>query len=418
MTLLLRTLLQAGLLPIFFYYDINCRWSAHFRGWAAGAGAEGALAMDLVEWIRTGMAYPVPPFHIHMHNASCQALNNALMMLGAGCGVGEPPEQLWSHFRPLGTIMQYCSLPARQNMMERLMQRININSRWQLVNRAVRMFYRALEQQRLASAMLQTLHMLLGQTSATPAEVRSLLVLLLGDAYCPCPPQPTPNCSSSTFGCMHPLHVQVQDILHARRPPHAQALSEALNVGAEYVELLQQLAIITSSNESAADMPLELLVRGRAGDQLKETSAYVKRTRARKQQLEAAHPELREEAWGRDTQCYKYALFELAAHRMRQQQNAVVKTHMDLALLDLFMQDIAGRRTITAKLRQNRTVSAVRCNVTQRVEPAYLQPHVDDVAADNSAEGDQELERRAHPPPAVVRSHPLCQGQLHLSAHP
>jgi len=45
-TLLLRTLLQAGLLPIFFYYDINCRWSAHFRAWAAGAGAEGALAMD------------------------------------------------------------------------------------------------------------------------------------------------------------------------------------------------------------------------------------------------------------------------------------------------------------------------------------------------------------------------------------
>lgn len=40
-------------------------------------------------------------------------------MKGVGSGVGEPPEQAWSHLGPFGYILQKTSLPARQAFLER-----------------------------------------------------------------------------------------------------------------------------------------------------------------------------------------------------------------------------------------------------------------------------------------------------------
>ena len=46
-------------------------------------------------------------------------------MEGVCSGVGEPPEQAWSHLGPFGYILQKTSLPARQAFLERIIAHWN-----------------------------------------------------------------------------------------------------------------------------------------------------------------------------------------------------------------------------------------------------------------------------------------------------
>ena len=53
-------------------YDINCRYGHHLR-----RTVEEGNYPDAVKAAVELMCTPVPPFHINMHNAACQATYNS-----------------------------------------------------------------------------------------------------------------------------------------------------------------------------------------------------------------------------------------------------------------------------------------------------------------------------------------------------
>lgn len=142
-TFLMKALLEEGVLPLFWWYDINCRYKPHVRKWAETASNNGTLEGCLAEWVQKGIQFPLPVWHHYMHNAACQSLNSSRQMPGAGCGVGEPPEAAWSSFRKLGFITQYSSLPVRALALERAMLLFNKQKQENLPLLLTRQFFRA-----------------------------------------------------------------------------------------------------------------------------------------------------------------------------------------------------------------------------------------------------------------------------------
>ena len=93
--MLLWKLLLCKICPIFFYYDINCRFEPWFRTWLSlGAGnlSLEALAAALL------MFMPLPPFHAYMHNAECRQEYGLLNPKFPACGqpCGESTEVFWA----------------------------------------------------------------------------------------------------------------------------------------------------------------------------------------------------------------------------------------------------------------------------------------------------------------------------------
>ena len=113
--------ITSGVLPMFFFYDINCRYKAHALAFAGNAVARGLLTREQALWITMVMAFPLPPWHHYMHNLFCQRRNSLRNMKWGGTGHGEPMEIFWSRIRGLGILWQYASLPAREVALERSM---------------------------------------------------------------------------------------------------------------------------------------------------------------------------------------------------------------------------------------------------------------------------------------------------------
>ena len=89
-TLLLHTLFAVHHLAVqFFWYDINCRYGAHFNKWLE---LQRPGLSDSVWEAMGAMQFPVPPFHLFAHILACQLKNSARTMLGAGRGTGEGPK--------------------------------------------------------------------------------------------------------------------------------------------------------------------------------------------------------------------------------------------------------------------------------------------------------------------------------------
>lgn len=100
--------------PYVFYYDINCRFAEHLRAWAA---SNSGWSATLLAWVMA-MPCPLPPFHAHMHAASCMAKNSHKLVYAAGSGVGEPPEQFNRYMGQCAMPLQYAAQWVRNLWLE------------------------------------------------------------------------------------------------------------------------------------------------------------------------------------------------------------------------------------------------------------------------------------------------------------
>lgn len=140
----------------FSWYDINCRYKAHFRKWVETLQAtkpeQHSVLLGLLAVCTT--KFPIPPFHKYAHGyaeigsctfdnwflscackhllqqllliqpclpcrAACQKKHNALHMEGIGRGVGEPNEIFNAFVGPKGDTTQYMNPVNRQGALER-----------------------------------------------------------------------------------------------------------------------------------------------------------------------------------------------------------------------------------------------------------------------------------------------------------
>lgn len=72
---------------------------------------------------------PLPPFHLLMHIASCQAKNALNRVPAGGLGLGEPTEQLNRFLGLAGVVLQYTTLSVRALWLEVLISRWNEHKR-------------------------------------------------------------------------------------------------------------------------------------------------------------------------------------------------------------------------------------------------------------------------------------------------
>ena len=72
------------------------------------------------------MACPLPPFHVHMHQASCQAKNSLNLVPAGGTGIGEPTEQMNRYLGVAGVVLQYAALASRALWLETLFRNWNL----------------------------------------------------------------------------------------------------------------------------------------------------------------------------------------------------------------------------------------------------------------------------------------------------
>jgi len=90
------------------------------------------------------MQMPLPPFHAHMHMASCQAQNSLKQVPAGGTGIGEPTEQMNRFLGLSGVVLQYTTLSARALWLEVLFRQWN-HLKWQdLPHLLVRSAFRTL----------------------------------------------------------------------------------------------------------------------------------------------------------------------------------------------------------------------------------------------------------------------------------
>jgi hypothetical protein len=90
----LKELLQDGVCPIATFYDIGCQYGKYFRRWLQ---SQAELHPDVVR-VADQMLFPLPPFHVSMHQAACRmehGLQNARFP-GYIHPNGEPSEQFWA----------------------------------------------------------------------------------------------------------------------------------------------------------------------------------------------------------------------------------------------------------------------------------------------------------------------------------
>lgn len=92
-TMAMTVVVENGVVPRSLEYDIVCQWGGHFLKYIPKTEWPAAIKRLL-----SGMAFPVPPFHKHMHDAECRkqnTLENERFAVDLQ-GLGEPLEQLWA----------------------------------------------------------------------------------------------------------------------------------------------------------------------------------------------------------------------------------------------------------------------------------------------------------------------------------
>lgn len=132
--------------PYISFYDINCKFKAHFRDFAALRSGWSAL---LVAWA-LAMAMPLPPFHVNMHNPECIERNTLKQVDAAGRGAGEPAEIFNRFFGLGGMVLQYASKPVRELWLEVMMQAWRLMKEADLPRLLVSMHSKATMQKQLS----------------------------------------------------------------------------------------------------------------------------------------------------------------------------------------------------------------------------------------------------------------------------
>ena len=98
----------------FFGYDVNCKFSITFNKWLNDL----AMSTPPLAWLALSkIKFPVPVWHAMAHVLSCQERIAWRRFIGAGRGVGEPPETAWSWMRPFNNMLQYMGRANRQNFI-------------------------------------------------------------------------------------------------------------------------------------------------------------------------------------------------------------------------------------------------------------------------------------------------------------
>ena len=121
-TMLMLLLLRAGIVPLFFFYDINCRYAAYFVRWLS---EQEQLSAE-VKAAALAIFMALPPFHMYMHNAACRlehGMSNEKFP-GWGRPCGESTELYWSGMNRLARL-KYGTLLYMTVFVEGLIADIN-----------------------------------------------------------------------------------------------------------------------------------------------------------------------------------------------------------------------------------------------------------------------------------------------------
>lgn len=139
---------EHNILPYILMYDINCRFKAYFQKWVESRSdwTEGQR-----RWAQEILQCPLPPFHVHMHQATCQAKNSLNLVNAGGTGVGEPTEQMNRYLGLAGVVLQYATLAGRALWLEALFEHWNKRKRQDLPRLLVESGCRALTQRKQQS---------------------------------------------------------------------------------------------------------------------------------------------------------------------------------------------------------------------------------------------------------------------------
>lgn len=163
-TMLLWKLLLHKICPLFFYYDINCRFKRWFLAWLKQASA-----MKLSPEARAAAALmfmPLPPFHAYMHNAECRhehgLLNLEFPTFGQPCG--ENTEIYWSSMNQLARL-KFATWLYANIFLENIIADINLR-----------------HDQRLAPFIVARCRRLSSKIAANEEELSLLQEALSGDA--------------------------------------------------------------------------------------------------------------------------------------------------------------------------------------------------------------------------------------------
>lgn len=128
-TMLVLLMLLANIVPLFFFYDINCRFAAYFLRWLANRSDLSPQAKAAAAAIYMAL----PPFHVYMHNAACREenglQNERFPAYGRPCG--EATELYWSMMNRLARL-KYGTLLYMSVFVEGLIADINGRKRAQL----------------------------------------------------------------------------------------------------------------------------------------------------------------------------------------------------------------------------------------------------------------------------------------------
>ena len=128
-TMLVLLMLMANIVPLFFFYDINCRFAAYFLRWLASRSDLSPQAKAAAAAIYMAL----PPFHVYMHNAACRqehGLQNERFP-AYGRPSGESTEVYWSMMNRLARL-KYATLLYMSVFVEGLIADINARKRAEL----------------------------------------------------------------------------------------------------------------------------------------------------------------------------------------------------------------------------------------------------------------------------------------------
>lgn len=309
------------MLPLFLFYDINCRYKAHALAFAQKAAALGWLSPAQAMWICDVMSFPLPPWHHYMHNVHCQRRNSLRNMLWGGTGQGEPMEIFWSNLRPLGVLSQYTSLASRELTLERAMMIWNATKLRKLPQLLGRMFVRAKLKKEEAESRMESVQAAIDEVVAAASE-RSQ--------------------------AEHDALVAARDDI-MRNPPALQleSIADDLPWEAEYVQLSKIAAAIDSTATATGD-EIDQILDGPAGKNLKPTSKFAQASKKRFEALRTEHSIV--ENWAGDSQEYikGWALFLM--HRKQLWQVAASQCLISISLLKHLINKLASRRGDVSKL--------------------------------------------------------------------
>jgi len=309
-TFAMQWLMKRGIFPLFWWYDINCRYRPHVQAWAQAALDVKAVSWAVAFWVAAVMRYPVPPFHISAHNAHCQAVNGCRGMKDAGTGAGEPTETIWSHFRHDGLRTQYMSHARRDLTLELRALSYNKAKESGLLGLVVRRFY------------LQ-----LSRMDEATREVQAVVAAILR--------------IEKEWGV-----DQAKDYLKRAGAPAAPTPAGGLTTAAQYVECFIQVELIKST--SGAALPPHLLIPSMAKG-YKENGLVQRRCESTMAALRVSHPA---EVAGLDSQGPEFhlALLQLSVHRFRELQAQARERFQELTLVRVIQKVMVIRRNDSKRL--------------------------------------------------------------------